>query len=185
MRNAFDGHWRIDASASLVWDYQAQHYAPDEVGEELIRIRVEGDVQDYEVLLGDRPTIRMGYTSRFDDTDWVPYTVREIIGVGAEDAAREVGEFVQRIKSRITNYTVGAVYGLVRTVYVDERTHYRMSKSAAGVAEYSMLRRLAQDGQSYVATVLGVDGVITRVRRFVRTGDSGEHAPTTDRSSRT
>jgi hypothetical protein len=31
-----------------------------------------------------------------------------------------------------------------------------------------MLRRMAEDGQSYVATVLDADGVVSRVRRFVR-----------------
>jgi hypothetical protein len=171
MSITFHGNWKIDAERSKVWDYKSERYALDEVGEELIQIRIEGDVQNYEVMLGDRPTIRMGYTCRYDDPEWVPYMVREILGVPDESSGRMLDDFVKRTKSRVTNYSVGATYGLVRSVYVDERTHYRLSKSAGGVAEYAMLRRLAEDGQSYVATVLGVDGIVTRVRRFVRVHD--------------
>jgi hypothetical protein len=167
----FHGNWKIDAERSKVWDYKNGRYAPDEVGEELIRIQIDGVIQHYEVLLGDRPTIRMGYSCRYDDPEWVSYAVREILGVSDESADGMVAEFVRRTKSRVTNYTLGAVYGLVRAVYVDERTHYRLSKNVGGEAEYAMLRRLAEDGQSYVATVLGVDGTVTRVRRFVRIPD--------------
>jgi hypothetical protein len=164
----FEGSWKIDAAGSTVWDEKAGKYAPDEVGEELIRIGIKDGVQDYEVLLGDNPTIRMGYTCRYDDTEWKPYTVREILGVAPQDAETAIAAFVERIKSRVKDYRVGTVYGIVRCVYVDERTHYRLSKSSAGVAEYSMLRRLAEDGESYTSTVLNADGVITRIRRFYR-----------------
>jgi hypothetical protein len=164
----FEGSWRIDASQSKVWDERTGKYAPDEVGEELIKISIKDGVQDYEVLLGDNPTIRMGYTCRYDDTEWKPYTVREVLGVAPQDAESAIAAFVTRIKSRIKDYRVGTVYGIVRCVYVDDRTHYRLSKSAGGVAEYSMLRRLDANGQSYTATVLNAEGLITRVRRFYR-----------------
>jgi hypothetical protein len=168
---SFNGNWSIDAARSKVWDEHAGQYAPDEVGEEIIRIRIHDNIQDYEVLLGDKPTIRMGYTCRYDDAEWKPYAVREILGVSPENTAAALKEFVRRIKSRVQDYSVGAVYGLVRSIYVDERTHYRLSKSAAGQAEYVMLRRLAEDGRSYVATVLNMNGIITRVRTFVRLPD--------------
>lgn len=168
MTVTFEGNWKIDASRSKVWDEKSGQYAADEVGEELIRIRIQNNVQDYEVLLGDNPTVRMGYTCRYDDPKWNPYTVREVLGVSPEKVEEALAAFVERIKSRVKDYRVGTVYGLVRSVYVDERTHYRLSKSANGVAEYSMLRRLAEDGQSYTATVLNVEGTITRVRRFIR-----------------
>ena len=164
----FHGNWKIDATRSKVWDDKSGRYAPDEVGEELIRIRIHGDIQDYEVLLGDEPTIRMGYSCRYDDPAWMPYTVREILGVSEENSDAMVAGFVERTKSRVKDYRVGAVYGLVRSIYVDERTHYRLSKSTGGVAEYVMLRRLAEDGQAYLATVLNADGIVARVRRFVR-----------------
>jgi len=173
----FHGNWKIDAARSKVWDDKGGRYAPDEVGEELIRIRIHDHVQDYEVLLGDRPTIRMGYTCRYDDPEWTPYTVREILGVSAENPDGVLADFAERIKSRVRDYRVGTVYGLVRSVYVDERTHYRLSKSTGGVAEYVMLRRLAEDGQSYLATVLNADGIITRVRRFARVPDDIDNNP--------
>ena len=164
----FEGSWKIDAARSKVWDYARGCYADDEVGDERIRIRLDGDVQDYEVLLGDDPTIRMGYTSRYDDPTWVNYTVREVISATGDDSDAAVNGFVVRIKSRVKSYKVGEIYGRVRSVYVDERTHYRVSKAADGAAEYIMMRRLAGDGQSYVASVLAVDGIINRVRTFVR-----------------
>jgi hypothetical protein len=165
----FDGQWKIDTSQSRVWDYQNGVYVPDEVGEELISIRTDDSVQDYEVLLGDQPTVRMGYTSRHDAAEWVPYAVREIRGIPEGESEEEVlGAFAKRIRSRVTNFRVGETYGLVRVVYVDERTHYRVSKATHGGAEYIMLRRLADDGQSYDASVLRTDGIISIVRRFVR-----------------
>jgi hypothetical protein len=169
MKTTFHGDWKIDAAQSKVWDYQTGRYAPDDVGEELISIRIAGDVQDYEVLLGDRPTVRMGYTTRYDDPEWKPYAVREILGLSEPDADQELQEFQSRIRSG-PGFRIGALYGLVRSVYVDERTHYRLSKNVDGVAEYVMLRRLAGDGQSYVATVLRTDGTISRVRTFTRVG---------------
>ena len=38
---------------------------------------------------------------------------------------------------------------LVRTVYVDWRTHYRIGKAEDGTPHNVMLRRMADDGQSY------------------------------------
>ncbi len=169
MGSRFDGDWRIDTKESKAWDNASAAYVPDEVGDELISIRTEDDIQTYEVLLGDRPTIRMGYSSRLDAVEWVPYAVREIRGIGPdENEAEMVAAFVKRIRSRITDYRVGMVYGLVRVVWVDDRTHYRVSKNVDGAAEYIMLRRLAEDGQSYLASVLRSDGVISLIRRFVR-----------------
>lgn len=166
MKHSFDGEWQIDLSQSKVWDAASQTFIPDQIGQELITITVEGDVQNYKVLLGDRPTIRMGYTSRFNDTEWVPYSVREIIGAPDES---DIADFVQRTRQRKTDFKVGDIYGLVRTVYVDERTHYRISKDAkTGQSEYVMIRYLAEDGQSYQATVVRNSGQTSIMRRFVR-----------------
>jgi hypothetical protein len=173
MEKTFSGTWRIDSSRSAVWDDASNAYVPDEVGEEIITLRVEDGVQDYEVLYGDQPTVRMGYTSRYDDTAWVPYLVRDIIGAGPGDTAESVTEFKRRLKAdegeRERRFEVGKAYGLVRTVYVDERTHYRISKSAEdGTAQSVMLRRLAPDGDSYLASVLDINGIVFRTRWFVR-----------------
>jgi hypothetical protein len=78
-------------------DSEAGIYAPDDVGEELITLRIEGGVQDYEVLYGNDPVIRMGYTSRYDDHGWVPYAVREIITRPDQDKTRAVAQFRDRM----------------------------------------------------------------------------------------
>jgi hypothetical protein len=110
----------------------------------------------------------MGYTSRFDDPTWVPYTIRGVEGVPDDQVDAALLEFQERVRSMVA-FRIGGIYGLVRSVLVDDRTHYRLSKNAeTGEAEYSMLRRMEPDGQAYLATVLRVDGVVSRVRRFVR-----------------
>ena len=170
--SVFNGAWKIDTARSKKWDSASGAYVPDEVGEEIITLRIADGIQDYEVLYGSDPVIRMGYTSRYDDSAWVPYAVREIITRSGQSQADAVAEFRRRIGanegSNTRNFQVGKPYGLVRTVYVDERTHYRIGKAEDGAPQNVMLRRMAEDGQSYVATVLDVDGVVHRVRTFVR-----------------
>lgn len=174
MSELFNGTWEIDLARSSVWDDATQRHVRDEVGQEVIKLHVEDGVQDYEVLYGDRPTIRMGYTSRYDDPEWVPYVVREIIsGTASDDTDESVAEFKRRIKAsrgeRERHFEVGRAYALVRTIYVDPRTHYRVGKSAEdGSAQTMMLRRLDEDEKSYVATVLDANGVVYRIRTFVR-----------------
>ncbi len=174
MSNDFNGRWTIDTENSTVWDAKARRQVPDEVEYEVITIRIEDGVQDYEVLYGDGPTFRMGYTSRYDDPTWVPYLVREITNVPDGGLERATNSFRRRIKAAdgdsYRQFEVGKAYGLVRTVYSDERTHYRLAKDpVTGLALYVMPRRLAEDGQSYVATILNNDGTVFRVRRFLRT----------------
>jgi hypothetical protein len=170
MADPFEGNWRIDLESGQckTWDPKKEEYIPDPVGSENISIRVHDGVQDYEVLYGKEPTIRMGYTSRYDDTEWAPYSVRGIEGVPEERRVEAAAEFRERTMSPYA-FEIGKPIGLVRTVYVDERTHYRVSKSVAdGAAEYIMLRRMAPDHQSYLITLLDVEGRILFVRRFVR-----------------
>lgn len=166
MTHSFEGDWQIDLAASKVWDAASGTMISDQIGQELISIRIDGDVQNYEVLLGDRPTIRMGYTSRYDSVEWVPYSVREIRGTLDEG---EMADFVQRTRQRKSDFKVGDIYGMVRTIYVDENTHYRISRDAeTGQSEYIMIRHLEEDGQSYQATVIRNTGQISIIRRFVR-----------------
>lgn len=173
MSTLFNGTWLIDVDRSTVWDDAKRRHVPDLVGDEVITLNVADGVQDYEVLYGSRPTVRMGYTSRYDDPTWVPYAVREVSGVPEDERDAAVAAFKTRIHAaqgdRERHFEVGRLYGLVRTVYVDERTHYRVSKSPEdGSAQSVMLRRMAEDGASYLATVLDVNGIVFRVRRFVR-----------------
>lgn len=172
MQDPFHGRWTIDLSQSSVWDDALGRHVPDEVGEEIITLRIQDRMQDYEVLYGDRPRIRIGYTAPYDGVDWVPYAVREIVSE-SDDPAEELRSFKERIKAaggaRERQFVVGMAYGLVRLVYVDEHTHYRISLNPInGKAQHIMLRRMASDGLSYVATVLDVNGIVHRIRRFVR-----------------
>lgn len=171
----YNGIWEIDLARSLVWDDASKTHVQDDVGQERITLRITGDVQDYEVLYGDRPKIHMGYTARYDDTQWVSYAVREVLSdaADADDAAREIADFKRRIKAadgeRERSFTVGDSYGLIRLVYVDDLTHYRVSKNPKDErAQSIMLRRMEPDGKSYLATVLDVHGIVYRIRRFVR-----------------
>jgi hypothetical protein len=173
MSELFNGTWRIDVERSKVWDDASQRYVPDEVGDELITLHVADGVQDYQVLYGDVPRITMGYTSRYDDAAWVPYLVRSIEVPEPVDTEQSIEEFKRRINAadghRERQFEVGRPYGLVRTIYVDERTHYRVSKDpVTDFAQSIMLRRLSADGLSYVATVVDLDGIPFRVRTFVR-----------------
>lgn len=172
MGEKFNGTWTIDLDASAVWDDKAQKHIPDEVGQEIITIRTTGAVQDYEVIYGDKPRICMGYTARFDDAAWAQYEVREVTFSSADPQA-EIDEFKRRIKARDgereRHFVKGQSYGVIRLVYVDERTHYRVSKSPQdGLAQSIMLRRMAPDGQSYVATVIDLHGIPYRIRKFIR-----------------
>ncbi len=163
----FDGTWKIDIANARKWSFAAQAYLADEVGEEIITISVENGVQNYEVLYGDDPVIRMGYTTPFDVAEWAPYSVRVIITMPGVDQHKAVAEFRQRIERRdeasnSRNFEVGKPYGLIRLVYVDERTHYRIGKAEDGSPQNVLLRRLAEDGRSYMTSLLDAEGVVSR-----------------------
>ena len=169
--SGFNGTWKIDIANARKWDTAAKAYIPDAVGEEIITIRVEDGVQDYEVLYGNDPVIRMGYTARFDAAAWVPYAVREIVTAPGVDQAQAVAAFRQRIGadegSNARNFEVGKPYGMVRLVYIDERTHYRISRTEDGRPQNVLLRRLAEDGRSYMTSLLDAEGVVSRIRPFI------------------
>jgi hypothetical protein len=57
---------------------------------------------------------------------------------------------------------------LIRLVYVDERTHYRIGKAEDGSPQNVLLRRLAEDGKSYMTSLLDAEGVVSRIRPFIR-----------------
>lgn len=168
----FNGSWKIDIANARKWEAGTGSYIADAVGEEIITIRVENGVQDYEVLYGDDPVVRMGYTTPFDVAEWAPYSVREIISKTGADPAAAVAEFRQRVGadegSNTRNFVVGRPYGMVRLVYIDARTHYRISRAEDGSPQNVLLRRMAEDGQSYLSSLLDVEGVVNRIRPFVR-----------------
>jgi hypothetical protein len=168
----FNGRWVLDLPNSKVWDVAQSCYVADEAGQEIVNLCVRDGVQDYEVLYGDDPVIRLGYTCRYDDAEWVPYVVREILVTAGRDPQTAVAEFRRRTKSdtglHARRFEVGKPYGFLRVVLVDAHTHYRVNRSEGGEAQYVMMRRLDADGRAYTAVVLGSDGLVFRVRRFVR-----------------
>lgn len=187
MEDLFNGVWGIDVAGSSVWDETSQRYVADEVGEELIRMQTVDRVQDYEVLYGDSPTIRIGYTGRYDDPEWVRYEVREIIAAPGRPVEEQIAEFKQRVQatgSRDRNLVVGECYGEVRMIHVDERNQYRLSRSPRdGTPQTMMLRAMEPDGNAYLASVMGPDGVVFRIRRFVRVAPDSEQARRFERSA--
>jgi hypothetical protein len=170
--SVFNGVWKIDVGRSKMWDHAKGEYVPELVGQEIITLKIVDGVQDYEVLYGSDPVIRMGYTTRYDVPEWVPYAVREIVSESSRDEAEAVDAFRQRIGANqgpnARNFVVGKPYALVRIVYVDERTHYRISKAEDGSPQNVLLRRMAEDGQSYLTVLLDAEGVAHRIRTFAR-----------------
>ena len=102
---------------------------------EIITFRIGDDeVQHYQVEIQgseDEPLRRGWYDSKYNEAKFVPYNGT----VYPEDAGMEV-----------------------MTVKVDERTHYRIARTRKGEARYVMMRRLAEDGQSYISAGLRIDG---------------------------
>jgi hypothetical protein len=181
MHDLFNGVWKIDVPGSSVWDPESESYLADEVGEELIKIENVDGVQNYEVLYGDSPMIRIGYTSRYDSPEWVRYEIREILGAADRPVEEQVAEFKARVKAtgaHDRNLVVGECYGEVRMISVDERNEFRLARSPKdGTPQSMILRAMESDGNAYLASIMGPEGVIFRIRRFVRVAaDSAEAA---------
>ena len=102
---------------------------------EIITFRIGDDgVQHYQVEIrssADEPLRQGWYDSKYNEAKFVPYNGT----IYPEDAGMEV-----------------------MTVKVDERTHYRIARTRTGEARYVMMRRLAEDGQSYISAGLRIDG---------------------------
>lgn len=170
MNDPFVGTWSISIAESRVWDERAQRHVADEVGEEIITFRIADGVQDYEVLYGDGPRFRIGYTAPYDGTEWVDYSVREIIAT-TDDLDAEIASFKRRIKAEgeaSRQLELGKPYGLVRLVYINPMMHYRVSKNPLGSGPSILLRRMAEDRQSYLTHLMDANGVVFRIRKFVR-----------------
>jgi hypothetical protein len=175
MSALFDGVWDIDLEGSSMWDLEQQRYVPEPAGFERITLRHDGATQNYEVLYGDSPRIRMGYTQTFDSTDWAPYQVREIMeipaGSDAADAALAFGERVGAPAAgvRRRSFAIGSNYGMIRLISVNERVHYRLGVNADdGTPQSMLMRKLEEDGNAYITYLLDPEGIVYRIRRFVR-----------------
>ena len=117
--------------------------------------------------------MRMGYECVYDSPEWVPYLVRDITNLGGRTREQAVEDFRQSIRATQgtmrREFEIGRPYSLARVVSGDDLTHYRLGADpASGLLQYSMMRRMAADEQSYTSYVFDVDGVLSRIRRFVR-----------------
>jgi hypothetical protein len=161
--SGFEGLWRMDRSQSLIHDKDAGGWKPEELEDQTIELRHEGAVQTYKIMIrfdADLVT-HMGYTCAFGAPDWAPYTVLKIDG-DPQDARLQPGDLLKQ------GTRLGEPIALVKQIYVDPRTHYRITKNPDGTAQYAMLRRLSEDGNTLVSTVLTAQGIPECAKYFVR-----------------
>jgi hypothetical protein len=152
MSDPFNGRWKLNPALSKVWDRAAGRWVPDDIGREDLSFTIDGDIHEYENVVGLNPTYRMGYTARYSEKTWVPYILRTVDG----DAPPAPG------------MTVGEPFAYVMLVKIDENFHYRISKKPDGSPGYVMPRQMAPDGQSFVTSVYEADGTVTMIKVFDR-----------------
>ena len=137
-KDPFEGTWVLNPGLS--WQFRGEQNKY-----EIIRISVEDGVQTYRVQsMGARSNVdsHSGYSSKYNDDTWVHY--QNFIPGNVRDAE-------------------------LLTIKVDDRTHYRVARTkSTGEASYILMRRMAEDLQSYSSTLLNVDGEITLIRVFER-----------------
>ncbi len=143
-KDPFEGTWVLNPALS--WQFRGEQNKY-----EVIRISVEDGVQTYRVRsMGARSTVdsHSGYSVKYNGDTWVHYE----------------------------NYIPGNVRDAeLLTVKVDDHTHYRIARTrSTGKAAYILMRRMAEDEQSYASTLLNVDGEITLIRVFERCAEPCE-----------
>jgi hypothetical protein len=161
----FNGEWKIDLRKSKVWDSSLEQWVPDPVGREEVRMTIDGDLHDYEVICRVNPTYRLGYTVRYNSMAWVPYEVR---GVVEDEASRVDDDPDSPGDNRRVPLTVGQPLGLVSLVKIDDGYHYRISKKLDGSPDYILQRQITDDGAGFTSTVVWADGHIGIVKVFSR-----------------
>jgi hypothetical protein len=159
----FDGVWHMDQGRSRVWDEETNQWRQEPIEAQTLDIRHEGDVMHYRIAVKHSPTltIHMTYECRFSDEKWAPYSVVDIEGDAGHDDLKP-GDL---LKSGIR---LGEPIAYIKQVYVDPRTQYRITRNLDGTAQYAMLRRLSDDGQTNTGTVLTPQGVATISKVFGR-----------------
>jgi hypothetical protein len=108
---------------------------------ETVNIRVENGVHhavvDYQFVGAPKPS-RYSYDIKYNDGEW----------------HTQVGPNTDRPN------------GTSMMVKVDDRTHYRFTRNAAGQSTGVMMRRLSADGKTYVSTIMSPDGEVTLSKMF-------------------
>jgi hypothetical protein len=164
MADPFVGMWRNNLEKSQAWDPGAACWVHDEVGREDVKIENHDDVHDYENIIGLNPSYKIGYRARYDDITWVPYEVREIV----DDDLSTSADAHEGRPGQVPLWTVGQLLAMVVVVRVNERFQFRIARNPDGSESHIMQRHLADDGQSYVSTVISAAGVPSLIRVFDR-----------------
>jgi hypothetical protein len=161
--SGFEGEWEMDPEKSLIWDKEQSKWVPEWVQAQHMTLRHDGDTQIYTVRIGlaDDLAVHMGYESTFGDPTWVPYSLWEIEG----DPNHDLLKPNDLLKSGMV--LKEPIAWVVQT-YVDPRTHYRITRNLDGTAQYSMSRRLSEDGQTVLSVVTLPDGTPSVAKSFVR-----------------
>jgi hypothetical protein len=108
--------------------------------------------------------MHMGFSARFGENKWIPYAVFKIDG-DKNDPILKPNEL---LKGGVEE---GGKIADIQQFWVDERTHYRVTRNPDGSAQYLMERRMAEDGNSYVAYVLDAEGRLSVSKAFERVAD--------------
>lgn len=165
MTDPFDGTWVMNREKSTNWDKKLQCHVPEPLLAQTVVVRTEGDVQynELHVQHTEDSSARLAFTCRFDDGEnWVPYVVVETSGERPEPADELIAGFKPHRE-------VGQPFEECIQVRVDERTHYQFTRApGGGDAYYVRMRRMLDDGDSYIAVVLDTDGVPSVVKAFER-----------------
>jgi hypothetical protein len=167
MNDPFVGLWRNNLDKSQAWDPAGARWVHDEIGREDVKIENHDDVHDYENIIGLSPSYKIGYRARYDDmTNWVPYEVRAIVDDEASEPDNADGHSGR--PGQVPVWTVGQLLAYVTVVRVNERFQYRIARNPDRSASHIMQRHLADDGMSYVSTVVSAAGVPSLIRVFDR-----------------
>ncbi|WP_411341194.1 hypothetical protein V6U71_04920 [Sphingopyxis sp. J-6] len=149
----FDGIWEMDTERSKIWSYETDQWVPEPWLSQTISMQHFGNVMAYTHKNESQPGIfaYMGYQCAYDQADWVPYVLDRVEG----DLSTPEG---QNTWIEINGFKPGLAVGLVKQIYIDERSHYRLSLDMNGVMNYTMLRRLSEDGSRMVSHVYDPEG---------------------------
>jgi hypothetical protein len=161
--NDFDGVWRMLREDSMVRDPVTGEWVPEVIEEQVVDIRHEGPVVDCRVRIHHAAdlVLYLKYTCRYDADEWVPYVVHHIDGDPNHESLRP-NNF------RTVQARVGEPIAYLKQIYVDPRTHYRITRHPDGAAQYSLMSRLSEDGERMVAVVHAVESEAAIVKHVIR-----------------
>lgn len=159
----FEGVWEMDTTKSKIWNYETNEWVPEPWVSQTITMQHFGNVMAYWHKNEAAPGIfsYMGYQCAYNQAEWVPYILDRVEG----DLSTPEG---QKTWVEIHKYQAGKAVGLVKQIYIDERSHYRLSLDMDGVMNYTMLRRLSIDGQMMVSHVYDPEGQPMIQKHFIK-----------------